>query len=69
MASDTEAVEVVEIPTEDRIRAAWNRERFEDLGFQKEIAELLAEERVDWHLAARYIEQGCSLGQVLRILL
>jgi hypothetical protein len=47
----------------------WAAERFEELGFQREIARHLAAHNADWHKAEKYIEQGCSLAQVLRILL
>lgn len=42
---------------------------FEDLGFQMELAHLLAAEKVDWHEAKRLKDRGCSLNLVLRILL
>ena len=54
---------------EEAKRMEWNQARFEDLGFQSELAELLAEARVDWHRAEEMLDRGCSQNHVLKILL
>lgn len=47
----------------------WKRRMFEELGFQPELAALLAIERVDWHEVKTMIDKGCSLNHVIKILL
>jgi hypothetical protein len=62
-----ECEDLTEVEKRDRLR--WNEERFLDLDFLPEIAELLANERVDWHAAEKLLKQGCSHADALRILL
>lgn len=64
---EEQAVALAELEREQR--ASWNRARFEELGFQNEIADLLVDARTDWHDADRLLKQGCTHDLVLRLLL
>lgn len=56
-------------PDEWEIVASWVEERFRDLGFDDELAVLMADQGVDWHVARGLLEKGCSHSLALLILL
>jgi hypothetical protein len=55
-------------PTEKEIVDTWIEERFTSLGFTALQATLLRIAGADWHLAEKYLDQGCSHEHAVTIL-
>lgn len=45
----------------------WRRDRYQELGFDDVVVQLLVEWRVDWHQLSTLLEQGCAHALAVRI--